>query len=75
MRQHVPVVVDVVRALYLADSKYVRVHSVSRESPIPNGLTSVAKKFIKEVSSCVLFIHNMKCKTFKTYAGQILNCC
>lgn len=37
-----PVVVDIARALNLADGKDVRVHGVSRESPIPNGLTAVA---------------------------------
>ena len=41
---HAPVVVNVVGALHLTYGKDVRVHSVNRESPIPNGLTTVAAK-------------------------------
>ena len=42
--KNAPVVVNVVGALHLTYGKDVRVHSVNIESPIPNGLTTVAAK-------------------------------
>jgi hypothetical protein len=57
------VVVHVIVALQMADSKHTRL-SVESESPIPNGLTTVAKQISKEVEGE---------RERWTYAGQRLD--